>query len=49
MLLDNVDTAIAHLRDEIKMVALGDRNPREFIEQKSVLVGGREALMGESR
>ena len=43
--LDDVDAAVAHLGDEVEVVALGVFDPEHVVEQQPVAVGGREALV----
>jgi hypothetical protein len=45
--LDDVDLALAHLVDEVLMVALGVLDPEDVVEQQVVAVRRREALVGQ--
>ena len=47
--LDDVDAAVAHLRDEVEVVALGVLHPQHVVEQQLVAVGRREALVRAAR
>jgi hypothetical protein len=47
--LDHVDAALAHLGDEVEMVALGVLHPQHVIEQQRVAVGRGQPLVGASR
>ena len=43
--LHHVDAAVAHLGDEVEVVALGVLDPQHVVEQQLVAVGRREALV----
>src|SRR5262249_35133076 len=49
VLLDHLDAALAHLVDEVLVVAPGDLDPGEFVEQQLILVGRGQALVGQAR
>jgi hypothetical protein len=49
VLLDHLDAAVAHLPDEVLVVAPGDLDPGELVEQQPVLVGRGQALVGQAR
>ena len=46
--LDHVDAAVAHLGDEIIVVALGVRHPGKLIEEQRIRVGGSQPGVGQS-
>ena len=47
--LDDVDAAVAHLLDELEVVALGVLDPQHVVEEQRVAVRGREPLVGAAR
>ncbi|KGC52761.1 hypothetical protein DO65_4930 [Burkholderia pseudomallei] len=47
--LEHLDAALAHLRDEIEVIALRLVHPHHVVEQQLVAVARREALMREAR
>jgi hypothetical protein len=49
MHLDDVDAAISHLLHKVEMIALGVLHPQHVIEEQSVAIGGRKALMSTTR
>ncbi len=49
MHLDHLDAAVAHLGDEVEMVALGVVDPQHVVEQEVVAIARREALVRASR
>ena len=47
--LDDLDAAVAHLGDEVEMVALGVLDPEHVVEQKVVAIAGRQPLVRAAR
>ena len=47
--LEDLDTAVDHLGDEVEVVAAGLLQPDDVVEQQFVAVLRREPLMGQSR
>ena len=47
--LDDIDAAVAHLLNEVEVIALGIVDPQNVVEQQRVAIGGREALVRPSR
>ena len=47
--LDHIDAAVAHLLNEVEVIALGVVHPHDVVEQQRVAIGGREALVRPAR
>ena len=47
--LDHVDAAVAHLLDEVEVIALGVLDPEHVVEQQRVAVAGRQPLVRPPR
>ncbi len=49
MHLDHFDAAVAHLGDEVEMIALGVLDPQHVVEQEVVAIARRQPLVGAAR